>query len=617
MFLTLDFETYYDQEYSLRKMTTREYIMDDRFEATCCAMRLCPSPADIDSTDTILVKGPDLPIVFAALPWDRIVLLAHNTAFDGAVLAWIYGHRARFYLDSMSMAQAVYGHQGKRVGLKELSALVGHNKDSEALSEMKGVQFKDMDWASERVRRYIDYAKEDVDTALALFTLMMKNGFPQRELLVIDIVMRMYIDGRLELDHRLLLNHLAATVEATNAAVAKTGYAASNLRSRSGFSKILENLGYPVPTKISERTGLETPAFAKTDPEFALMLASPDQRLRELCEARQAVASSIERTRTERFIAVHNCSGEGTLPVPLKYSGAHTHRFAGRDSLNLQNLGRTSPLRRAIVAREGYLLAVADASQIEARILAWLAGEYELCAAFGAGEDVYATFGGKVYGRTINKEDDPDERRVGKTGVLGLGFGCGPGKFQWMLGVAGTVESLPFAEGVVQTYRKSYPGVPRLWKLGDAALHTMAAYDGRAAYFGPCELGSRCMTLPSGLKLDYPGLHWDAETRGMVYTHPTYGEDHPIWGGTVTENVVQALDHDVITTAMIAMDRHNREWHCSLQVHDELIYTALEDEAEHCLRLLKTELTRQPRWADERLMLGAEGTVVRSYGDAK
>ena len=123
------------------------------------------------------------------------------------------------------------------------------------------------------------------------------------------------------------------------------------------------------------------------------------------------------------------------------------------------------------------------------------------------------------------------------------------------------------------------------------------------------------MILPTGLKLEYPGLEITPD--GMVYHHPKYGRNHSIWGGTIVENVVQALDHVTITGAMIEMDKYKKDWHCALQVHDELIYVAPEDMAEHCQRLLMAALSRTPDWADKRLQLGAEGTCVKRYGDAK
>jgi DNA polymerase len=617
MFLALDFETYYDQDYSLRKMTTREYIMSDDFEVTCCAIKACPTHKNVANIPTVVVKGPHLPVVLASIPWDSTIMLCHNTPFDAAILAWIYGHRPKFHLDSMAMAQAQYGHNGRSVALERLAPLVGRVKNTNALANMKGVRASQIDWASEAARLYVDYAKGDADTSLALFRKMVGEGFPSRELVIIDILTRMYVDGQLELDRDILSDHLDATLRDIEFKIQRSGYPISRLRSRAQFGTILTENGYPVPEKISERTGESTYAFAKDDPEFAAMLVDPDQRLRELCEARLAASSSIERTRTERFINVYDCSPDPIIHVPLKYSAAHTHRFGGRDKLNVQNLGQTSPIRTAIHAREDHLLVVADASQIEARLTGYLAGETALCAAFGRGEDVYATFAGMIYGRPINKTDDPLERRVGKTGVLGLGFGCGASKFQHLLAtMAKTKESVIFCLNVVNTYRSAYPGIPRLWRHGDWALQMMASYTGdEPKFFGPCRIGRNHLVLPSGLRLDYPGLKLGQD--GWTYTHPTYGEDHSIWGGTITENVVQALDHIVITNAMIEMDKFNRSWHCALQVHDELIYDTPEDEAEHCLKVLTKALSRTPTWADETLQLAAEGIVVKRYGDAK
>jgi DNA polymerase len=516
----------------------------------------------------------------------------------------------------MSMAMAIYGHLGHSVALSQLADMVNMKKDTDALVNMKGARLEDIDWCADYAVRFIEYAKSDVDVCLALFHKMIKDGFPIRELKIIDILMRMYIDSRMQLNAEILANHLDMIYEETKLKVEATGYLAGRLRSRTGFANILEDNGYTAPVKISPRTKKETYAFNKTDPEFSAMLNSPDLRLRALCEGRVAVATSIERTRTERFADIYGTTPEHTLAVPLKYSGAHTHRFSGQDSLNLQNLGVTSPLRKAISAPDGYLLVVADASQIEARILAYLAGEYELCSTFGRGEDVYANFAADVYGYAVNKNDQPEERKVGKTGILGLGFGAGPPKFQWMLqAMAKVEEDSSFCQAVVKKYRNAYPGIPAFWREGDRALIAMISQQNRPATYGPCELGDTHMVLPTGMKLEYPGLAISAD--GMEYCHPKYGAGHSIWGGTITENVVQALDHVTITETMLHMQKNHPTWHCALQMHDEVVYVTPEDEAEHCLKVLLESLARTPFWADSRLQLGAEGTVVKRYGDAK
>ena len=192
---------------------------------------------------------------------------------------------------------------------------------------------------------------------------------------------------------------------------------------------MLQAAGVEPPQKISPTTGETVWAFAKSDKDFTDLEEHEDPYVQALVAARLGHKTTIEETRTRRLIAVANqhwingtppCS----LPVPLKVSGAHTHRFSGDWKFNLQNLKRGGELRRAIRARTGEKLVSVDASQIEARILAELAGEQWLMQAFREGRDVYAEFGTDVFGVPVNKKDYPDERFIGKTAVLQLGYGA-------------------------------------------------------------------------------------------------------------------------------------------------------------------------------------------------
>jgi DNA polymerase len=177
--------------------------------------------------------------------------------------------------------------------------------------------------------------------------------------------------------------------------------------------------------KKSLATGRQTYAFSKTDEEFKALLEHPDTQVQALVAARLGVKSTIEETRTERFIGI---ALRGPMPVPLRYYAAHTGRWGGDDKLNLQNLPRTSPLKKAILAPYGYVIIDSDSSQIEARTLAWLAGQDDLVEAFDRGEDVYRIMASAIYLKAI-EDVTKDERFVGKTTILGAGYGMGAAKF--------------------------------------------------------------------------------------------------------------------------------------------------------------------------------------------
>ena len=160
--------------------------------------------------------------------------------------------------------------------------------------------------------------------------------------------------------------------------LAKVTVDKATLMSNPQFADVLTSLGVTPPTKISPTTGRETLALAKNDEEFKALAEHPNPDVQALVAARLGTKSTLEETRTERFI---NIAERGKMPVPLKYYAAHTGRWGGTDNLNLQNLPRQSPLKHAIRAPQGYVMIDSDSSQIEARTLAWLAGQWDLVQA--------------------------------------------------------------------------------------------------------------------------------------------------------------------------------------------------------------------------------------------
>ena len=227
----------------------------------------------------------------------------------------------------------------------------------------------------------------------------------------------------------------------------------------------------PYQRKKSPTTGQQIPAFSKTDSAY-IQMQNMYPQYKHLWDGREAVKSRIEETRAQRFLESTN--PDGTFSVPLRYYAAHTGRFGGTESINLQNLPRGSALRTAVMAPEGQQLYVVDLSNIEARMLAWLAKEADLLDAFAAGRDVYSEFASQIYGRPVTKADKL-ERYVGKTAILGLGYGMGPDKFRDTLknGSPSVDVGESTAISIVAQYRAMYPNIPKLWNACKQALFTM------------------------------------------------------------------------------------------------------------------------------------------------
>lgn len=407
--VTIDFETYYDKDYSLSKMTTEKYVRSPLFEIIGVGIKVNDYPTDWYSGDN---PGKFL----KSLDYSKRAILCHNTAFDGAILSWHFGIRPRLWLDTLSMARPLHN---VTVGgsLAKLVTYYGLGKKGDEVVAALGKRKADFTEAD--LAQYGQYCINDVNLTKALFDKM-KVGFPASELLIIDQTLRMYTEPVIELDVPLLEKHLEEVRTRKRTLISDLGHGMGGaqavqdmLMSNDKFAEYLKSLGVEPPTKISAKTGKESWAFAKTDKGMTDLLEHADERVQAAVSARLGVKSTLEETRTENLIGV---AGRGRLPIMLNYYGAHTGRFSGGDKLNLQNLpsrGNTT-IRRALKAPEGHMLISCDSSQIEARTVAWVAGQTDLVQAFAEKRDIYSEFASEVYGRKVTKADKV-ERFVGKT----------------------------------------------------------------------------------------------------------------------------------------------------------------------------------------------------------
>ena len=620
--ITIDFETYYDKEYSLSKMTTEAYVRSSRFEIIGMGIK------EGDGKTKFIPRGV-LKDFLAGIDFSDKAILCHNTAFDGAILSWLYGVKPKLWLDTLSMARPL--HQSTVGG--SLKALVNYydlgEKGDEVINAL-GKHADDFDpqsWTA-----YANYCINDVELTYKLFKKLVK-GFPISELMVIDQTLRMYTEPVIELDQPLLIGHLLEVkqrksdlIKDMNLEGVSEATMTKALMSNNIFAKFLKNLGVEPPTKISLRTGKETWAFGKTDKAFLELQNHPDERVQTAVAARLGVKSTIEETRTQGLIDV---SKRGRLPIMLNYYGAHTGRFSGGDKLNLQNLPArgNNKIRQALKAPAGHKIIACDSSQIEARMVAYIAGQDDLVQAFREGRDVYSEFASEVYGRKITKTDKV-ERFVGKTCILGLGYGMGAEKFRNTLeiGQAGISVKIDLheADRIVRLYRQKNFKITQLWNLCGQALNGICA--GSSGNITPqLPYDSEGIILPNGLRIKYPALRRsesgfayiaDAREYRKIIQSRVKGEPvninwTKIYGGKVTENVVQALARIVVAEQMAAIGQH---YHVAFQVHDEIIITAPEAEAEDAEKLLVEIMSTPPGWAKD-LPVACESGLADNYGD--
>lgn len=622
--VTIDFETYYDKEYSLSKMTTEAYVRDPRFEVIGVGVKVNNHPTDWYS-------GSNVGQFLKSLDYRDKAILCHNTAFDGAILSWHFGIKPKLWLDTLSMARPF--HQMTVGGsLKALATYYGLPPKGDEVINALGK--RRLDFTDADLDRYGDYCVNDVDITYMLFKKLSK-GFPVSELMAIDQTLRMYTEPVIELDKPLLEKHLEEVRAKKRSLLDDMGLKGvseetvlKTLMSNQIFAKYLENLGIDPPKKVSARTGKETWAFGKTDKEFTDLLEHPDERVQVAVAARLGVKSTIEETRTNNLIGV---ADRGALPIMLNYYGAHTGRFSGGDKLNLQNLparGNTT-IRRALCAPKGQVLVACDSSQIEARMVAWVAEQHDLVAAFAEGRDVYSEFATEVYGRKVTKADKT-ERFVGKTCILGLGYGMGAEKFRRTLeigqgGISVKID-LNEADRIVRLYRQKNFKIVELWqKCGNALGMILTGQAGQVARGVTCD--GEGFRLPNGLYIRYPGLRVhnngyeyisDARSyrnavreRVLSGTAQTGVNWTKIYGGKATENIIQALAAIVIREQMAAI---GQEYHVAFQVHDEIIITAPENQKDIAESRLIEIMSTPPVWAADLPVACEAGTAV-NYGD--
>lgn len=626
---TIDFETFYDQDYSLSKVTTESYIRDDRFEAIMVGIKKNDGPVKV--VPQKLIKP-----VLQTIDFSNAAILAHHTAFDGAISSWRYGVRPRFWFDTLSMARPLHsitvgGSLGKLVsyyGLGEKGTEVVNAKGKRAA-----------DFTPTEMRAYEEYCANDVELTYQLFKKMRKE-IPPSELLVIDQTIRMFTEPRIVLDPELLERHLHEVREAKQnrlqvladqLGLADTHALLAVLMSNKQFAEILERHGVEPPTKTSPTTGKSTFAFAKTDKAMTELAEHEDETVALLAQTRLGVKSSIEETRTEAFIEI---SKRGPLPIMLNYYGAHTGRFSGGDKVNLQNLPsrQNNTIRKALMAPEGHVVMACDSSQIEARMVAWLAGQRDLTEAFAEGRDVYCEFGGEIYGRKITKEDKI-ERFVGKTGILSLGYSAGWARFKEMLRIQNGIDMEDHqAQRVVSIYRQKYHRIASLWRTCGKVLDDMVI-DRSGVLCDLLPYSKEGIVLPNGLKIQYPGLMIDPGTDEYRYVRdPRAFREYlkqrvlngvefdtskwaRIYGAKVVENLVQALAGIIVRWQMT---NASAELKLSpvFQVHDENVWIVPNDRIEEAAAIIERHMSMAPPWAPG-LPVACELHYGPSYGECK
>ena len=601
--IVIDFETYYDQDYSLSKITTEAYVRDDKFEVIGLAIK-------VNNNQTEWASGTHEQIKtwLDTFNWSDAMVVCHNTMFDGAILGWRFGIKPRVWADTLCMGRALHGIE---VGgsLKAMAERYNVGVKGTEVIQAKGL--RRADFSVEQLSRYGDYCINDVELTHSLFHMMAK-GFPKQELRIIDLTLRMFIEPVLGLDLTLLEQHLRETKDEKFRLLSRIEATKEELMSNLKFAELLKELGVEPPMKVSPATGKQTLALAKSDEEFKALAEHPDLRVQTLVAARLGTKSTLEETRTQRFMDIAN---RGLLPVPIRYYAAHTGRFGGDDKINLQNLPsrgvNANTLKKAIIAPEDHIIIDADSAQIEARVLAWLAEQEDLVQGFANKEDVYKKMASAIYG-VPEDEINKDQRFVGKTTILGAGYGMGAPKFQAQLKTFGFTIDIEEARRIIDIYRRTNQDIVMLWQQAQNVIANMSRGDvSQLGRPGVLTVQKNAIKLPSGLLMRYDDLRFEQGAKGVEYSYKTRKGYTRIYGGKVIENVCQAIARCIIAEQML---RVAKRYKVVLTVHDAIACVVHKDQAVEAVAYVEECMRWIPDWAAG-LPVNCESGFGKSYGD--
>ena len=604
----IDFETYFDNEYTLSKMTTEAYVRDPRFEISGVGL-LCVENSKITAGEFFAGDSARGVLQYGRIKWEDETVLCHHAHFDGLILSCHYGVRPGKWLDILSMANLVHGVRRS----KSLAALAEHYN-----LPAKNVPydlFKGKHWAdltTDKQQQVANGCLHDCELTFMIYDRM-KALIPQEEYDVIDLTVRMFTEPKLIGDQPLLYRIRDEEGLAKNQRLYELGVGEKELASNAKFAALLKAEGVEVPMKRGkdkpDGTPKWIPAVAKSDPFMQELQESDDEQIASLVQARLEVRSTLNETRAGRLASM---AGRGALPVYLHYSGAHTRRWSGGDALNFQNFPRNGNLRRSLRAPEGRLIACPDQSQGECRILNWLAGQDDIVERFRAGLNPYEPIASKFYERLITKAADPAEYGTGKQLELSCGYGAGAETIirTAARGAYGPPVHLTLEEGIKarDLYRDTHPAVVVLWAEGKEVLSALASKTRFMSWRGCLTLDDGRLVGPTGLWIDYSTLRYE-EHEWRLYGQ--YGGYRKMYGAKLVQNVIELLSRIVTSQAMLRFKAAG--YSIVGMSHDDVWLLVPKDGKEHLHKSEIIEIMAQtPDWAPG-LPLAADCKMGETY----
>jgi len=608
-FAAIDYETYYDKDYSLRKMQTDAYILDDRYQTVGVSVRASKS------SEVLWFSGSEAhtkEFLRDTVDWPNTIMVAHHALFDGFISTQRFGLKPRMWVDTLGMARATYPWL-RSYSLAKLAEHMALGAKGTEVHNATGLRRED--FTPTQLAAYGEYCMNDTALCHSMARIMLAKGYPLFELALGDMTIRMFTEPSLYGDVPHLKQCYEEEVHRKERILSQCGIEKSELMSNPKFAALLEGLGVSPPMKTSKTTGKETYAFAKTDKGLKALLNHENPDVAALVAARTGVKSTIAETRA---FTLWQSALRGPLPVYLNHWGAKVSgRLSGGNKINYQNIparGAAGALRKGLVAPPGHTVVVGDSSNIELRMIMMLAGETEALAKIAAGVDMYCDFASVLFGREITKEDKA-ERFLGKVAMLSLQYGAGAQTFADMASqqLGRVVEPLE-AERIVHVYRSTYRQIGALWKYcGREVLRAIA--EGRT--LTPVDVHGMFLTdtqgfsLPGQMGVTYRDLE---QTMGSEWNYTSNGAPRKLYGAKVVENLCQHAARQVVMWQTMLV---HRKYPVAMSVHDEIVCVVPDVEVENCKTLMMQALCTAPKWCRGLLPLAGEVESGPSYGDAK
>jgi len=642
--VTLNLETYYADDFTLSAMTTEEFVRDPRYETHVCGARFPFDPVTGEGPAYTTWADPEnMHYVLDAWDWSQTAVLCHHTQFDALILSHHYGIKPAFYLDTLSMARLLMGnHVGK--SLEKLAEMYGMPAKRAHDNHFKNKHWHELSAADKTLRG--EACCDNVSLTWDLFQKLAAS-FPAGEYAMVDATVRMFTCPVLEGDTDLLARIWEKEAQTKALLLDKLGVTAADLRKQWKFAELLrsediepEQKLSPKPAKCKACGGAGYTAASDSDPgqyceacggegateKWNYSFAKTDDFMRDLLEDETPLAAMPEATVSmlaqakldahsngtqTRVARMGFMSTRGPLCVYLNYAGTHLGGWSGGDKMNWQNFRRGGPIAEAIRAPKGYRVCVADASQIECRLLNEISGQTDVIERFRNHEDPYVALASVFYGRPITRAD-PEERGTGKQGELSCGYGAGAAtiKATAKRGTYGPPVHMSDEEALRlrNTYRETHPHVVELWTQAGDVLKKLHA--GMHFQWNVVEIRDKIMWLPDGVPLLYDTIEWHETEDKKGWRRRNRKGWSWLYGSLFVENLIQALRNVFIKGVwreciaaglpVVSME------------HDKLICMARGHEAADALKFLQTEMSRPPSWLPD-IPLDSDGFISETF----